>query len=66
MSRESLILHLGRYPDKIDKIIDALNHKVAAPKLGEGDRPYVNMLEFCSMHGYFLPAIAKMLGKKIV
>ena len=64
MSRESLILHLGRQPDKIDGVINALNKKIAAAKLEDGAKPTVNMMDFCWFHGYSLTAIAKELGKK--
>lgn len=65
MTRESLILHLGRQPDKIDGVINALNRRLVAPKLEEGDKGSINALEFCYMHGYKLTDIAVHLGKKI-
>lgn len=65
MSKESLILHLGRMPGKFDAVINALNKKMVAPKLEDGDRSTINMLEFCWMHGYRLTDIAVGLGKKI-
>lgn len=58
MSKESLILHLGRQPDKIDRMINVLNKKITAAKLEDGDKPMVNMMEFCWFHGYNLKDIA--------
>ena len=66
MSRESLILHLGRAPDKIEAVIDALNVKLVAPRIKEDTKASITALEFCYMHGYGLVEIAKSLGKKIV
>jgi len=67
VSRESLILHLGRQPDKIDRMINALNRKVAGVKLGSEDkREATNMLTFSWFHGYSLKDVAERLGKRVV